>query len=84
MINAPNDEDVAAGTRAIPQLTQVLSRLGSASDSAWAYLALASAYGMAERPDRACEPFRRARRLIVTPEQRANLDKLSEALTCAP
>ncbi len=81
---APADEDVAVGNRSVPRLTQLLPRLGSATDSAWAYLALASAYGMAERPDRACEPYRNAKRLATTGQQRTQVDGLAAILTCSP
>ena len=81
---SPADEDVAVGNRSVPRLTQLLPRLGSATDSAWAYLALASAYGMAERPDRACEPYRNAKRLATTAQQRTQVDGLAAILTCSP
>ncbi len=84
LITSPADEDVAVGNRSVPRLTQLLPRLGSATDSAWAYLALASAYGMAERPDRACEPYRNAKRLATTALQRTQVDGLAAMLTCSP
>ena len=84
LIDAPEDENVAVGTKSIPRLNQLLPRLGNATDSAWAYIALVTAYGMAERPDRACEPFRNAKRLAATAEQRQNVEGLTRLLTCAP
>lgn len=83
MISAPDEENTAAGAAAIPRITQILPRLGTASDSAWAYLYLVTAHGMMERPDRACEPFRRAVRL-AKPEHQSVIAQFREALTCAP
>lgn len=83
MLAAPDEENAAAGAAAIPRITQILPRLGSASDSAWAYLYLVTAHGMMERPDRACEPFRRAVRL-AKPEHQSVIAQFRNALTCAP
>jgi serine/threonine-protein kinase len=84
LTSAPDGTEPAAGTRAIPQLTQLLPRLVTQTDSAWAYIALTTAHGYVERPDRACEPYRLAKRLATTAAQRATLDGLAAMLTCAP
>ncbi len=81
---APDGDEVAVATRVLPQLQQLLPRLGSATDSTYGYLALALAYGMMERPDRACEPFRLASRLATTSDQRLTLNDLDRVLTCSP
>ncbi|MEQ1691628.1 MAG: protein kinase [Gemmatimonas sp.] len=81
---APDGTEPLVGTRAVPQLNQVMPRLITQTDSAWAYLALATAHAYAERPDRSCEPYRMAKRLATTPAQRAQIDGLAAALTCAP
>ncbi len=83
MMSGPDEEDAAYGAAAIPRITQILPRLGTASDSAWAYLYLVTAHGMMERPDRACEPFRRAMRL-AKPEHQAVIAQFRDMLTCAP
>lgn len=83
MLSVPDEENAAAGAAAIPRITQILPRLGTASDSAWAYLYLVTAHGMMERPDRACEPFRRAVRL-AKPEHQLAIAQFRDALTCAP
>ena len=82
--NAPDGEDAAVATRLMPRVSALLPRLGSATDSAWAYLALVTAHGMMERPDRACEPFRMASRLATTAEQRQTIERFRSVLTCAP
>jgi hypothetical protein len=82
--SAPDGEEAAIGNQAIAKLNQLFPRLGNTVDSAWAFLALASAYGMAERPDRACEPGRNAKRMASTGEQRASVERLTGLLTCAP
>jgi len=77
-------DEMAVATRTLPQLLAVLPRLGSATDSTYAYLALVFAHGLMERPDRACEPFRQAKRLARTADQRTTLASLDSTLTCAP
>lgn len=77
-------DEMAVATRMLPQLLAVLPRLGSATDSTYAYLALVFAHGLMERPDRACEPFRQAKRLARTADQRTTLASLDSTLTCAP
>lgn len=81
---APDDQLAAVGARNIPQLTQLLPRLGTATDSTWAYLALVTAYGYTERLDLACGPLRNANRLAFTAEQRKVVLQYRDALTCAP
>lgn len=88
MQQAPDDQNAAVGIKSVAQLSALLPRLGTASDSAWAYLWLASAYGMADKPELACEPFRYAnrisKRISFTSEQKATFNQLSGLLTCAP
>ena len=81
---APDGEEMAVGSKAIGQVSTLLPRLGTATDSASAYLALTVAYGLVERPDRACEPYRNAKRLMTTAEQRSTVNQLAAVLTCAP
>lgn len=82
--SAAEGEEAAVATRVLPQLIQLLPFLATASDSTSAYLAIANAHGMAERPDRACEPFRNAKRLANTPSLKTQVDALAALLTCAP
>lgn len=84
LINAPEDQIVAVGARNIPQLNQILPRLGTATDSTWAYLALVTAYAYSQQLDRACAPLREANRLAVTAEQRDIVTANRNALTCGP
>ncbi len=81
--NTPDGDELAVATRAFPQITQLLPRLGSATDSTYAYLALTSVHGMMGRADRACEPYRMAKRLAATRDQRETIDLFAQALTCA-
>ena len=84
-LNDASEEDTPPlANKSIPQFIQLLSRLRSAEDSAWAYVYIASAYGMAERPDRACEPFRNAKRLGTSARVKDAIATLAPALTCAP
>jgi hypothetical protein len=81
-----SEEDTPAVARsAIPQFAQLLPRLHSAEDSAWLYLYTASAHAMAERPERACEPYRQAKRLGTSSQIKdAIATLLAGGLTCAP
>ena len=82
--DASADDTPGLAVKSIPQFAQLLPRLHTANDSAFVYFYIASAHGMAERPDRSCEPFRNAKRLGTSPEVRAAIAKLAPLLTCAP
>lgn len=82
--DASEEETPALANKSIPQFNQLLARFRTADDSAWAYVYIASAYGMAERPDRACEPFRNAKRLGTSSKVKEAIATLAPALTCAP
>jgi serine/threonine-protein kinase len=84
LANAPEDQLVTIGARSIPLLNQLLPKLGTVTDSTWAYLALVNAYAYAEQRDRACAPLRIANRLATSAEQRSTVVQYQNALTCAP
>lgn len=84
LLNAPESQLVEVGTRNIQPLIQLLPKLGTATDSTWAYLALVNAYGYAEQRDRACAPLREANRLASSEAQRSMVVAYQNALTCAP
>ncbi len=84
---AADESDAASVAKeAIPQLKQLLDRLTSATDSTWAYIYLANAYGMANDPSTACGPLRTAKRLATSDAQLRAVTNLvnSGAFTCAP
>lgn len=66
----------------IPVLQRLLKRLGSASDSAWAYLTLVSALGQAGDTQGACVPLGNARRLARTDAQVRAVNQAAAQLTC--
>jgi len=66
----------------IPELQRLLKRLGSASDSAWAYLTLVSALGQAGDTQGACAPLGSARRLARTDAQVRAVNQVAAQLTC--
>jgi serine/threonine-protein kinase len=78
---ATDESDARA---AIPQLQRLLTRLGSASDSTWAYLALVSAYGQAGETLSACPALRSAKRLAKSDAQIRAVNNFVLALSCAP
>ena len=82
--DAPDDQDVAVATKAIPQIMALLPRVGTASDSTWVYIALVSANGLAGHPERACEPYRSAKRLASLAKEKEALGLAGQSLTCAP
>ena len=84
MNDAPDDQDVAVGTKSIPQLTRILPRLATASDSMWAYIALVGAHGLSGHPENACDPFRNAKRLASTAKEKEAIEAARASLTCAP
>lgn len=78
--------DETTARQAIPRIERLLPRLGSATDSSWAYLALVGAHGLAGNPARACAPLRSARALATTSAQERAVQAFFESgqLTCAP
>ena len=84
LLSAPDGQESVVAKRIIPQLKSLLPQLSTATDSTWAYIYLANAHGMADEPALSCQPFREAKRLASTEQQRLALRQLSDALTCAP
>jgi hypothetical protein len=74
----------AEARAAIARLPVMLRSLGTASDSATLYLLLVNAYGQADELERACEPFRLARRLATTPAHQRDIVQYGRVLPCAP
>ena len=83
---ASDNSGHAEALAAIPHLERLLRDLGSATDSAGAYLALVSAFGQVGQPQRACNPLHRAQRLAATGAQRKLVADFFESteLACVP
>ena len=83
---ASDNSGHAEALAAIPHLERLLRDLGSATDSAGAYLALVSAFGQVGLPQRACNPLHRAQRLATTGAQRKLVADFFESteLACVP
>jgi len=84
MIDADSDTEAKVARAAIPQLQQALTKLATGSDSTWAYIALANAYGLSGEPERVCVPLRSAKRLAKSEQQLVAVTNLQNAVTCAP
>ncbi len=76
--------DEADARTAIPEVHRLMKRLGSAGDSTWAYLALVSAYALADETLSGCPHLRNAKRLAETEAQRLVVRRYEEIMTCAP
>jgi serine/threonine-protein kinase len=82
--SAPDGTEALVAARVIPDLQALVPNLGNATDSTWAYHSLALAYAMSDQLDRACVPYRNAKRLAATSAQRTAVEQLGNSLTCAP
>jgi serine/threonine-protein kinase len=79
-MEADNGNDLA--NAAIPELRRLLPQLRTGTDSAYAYLRIAEAYGVLDDAKSACVSLQLARRSAGSPAQIGAITRMSELLSC--